>query len=235
MKDPKGHYCIWNKDEGKLVATDRSTLEDLTEEEKILGTFESSESGAMSNIPAYYTVEVNGLIPGTEYQVVERPDETPAGYQFLKYKSGTRETEEGYDPLTGIEGSITTGDDDNTVFVCNDKGYELILKKEWADAATIEKRAPTYFAVFYEVKDPDTGEVKERKLIADSVKQLKYNAKPQKLDWWYLNLPEIDGVNDPVFGQFVVYEVTGTLKSAMRAQSPIVRMLIRFWTEEVSA
>lgn len=210
VKDPKGHYCIWDKDEGKLVATDRSTLEDLTEEEKIPYTFESSESGAMSNIPAYYTVEVNGLIPGTEYQVVERPGETPAGYQFYKYKAGTRETEEGYDPLTGIEGSITTDDDDNTVFVCNDKGYELILKKEWADAATIENRAPTYFAVFYEVKDPDTGKVTARKLIADSVKQLKYNAKPQKLDWWYLNLPEIDGVNDPVFGQFVVYEVTGT-------------------------
>lgn len=215
VKDPKGHYCIWDKDEGKLVATDNSKLEDLTEEQKILGTFESSESGAMSNIPAYYTVEVNGLIPGTEYQVVERPGETPAGYQFYKYKAGTRETEEGYDPLTGIEGSITTDDDDNTVFVCNDKGYELILKKEWADAATIENRDPTYFAVFYEVKDPVTGDVTERKLIADSVKQLKYNAKPQELDWWYLNLPEIDGIDEPVFGQFVVYEVKGTDQGAV--------------------
>lgn len=213
VKDPKGYYCKWDRETGKLIPTDKNKLEDFTtEEEQNLITFESSESGAMSNIPAYYTVEVNGLIPGTEYQVVERPDETPAGYQFLKYKNNTKETQEGYDPLKGIEGSITTEttDDANTVFVCNDKGYELILKKEWADAATIEDRDPSYFAVFYEVKNPDTGEVTDPKLIADSVKQLKYNAKPQKLDWWYLNLPEIDGVDKPAFGRFVVYEVKGT-------------------------
>ena len=210
VKDPKGHYCIWDKDEGKLVATDKSKLEDLTEEQKILGTFESSESGAMSNIPAYYTVEVNGMIPGTEYQVVERPNETPAGYKFWKYRAGNKETAEGYDPLNGIEGSITTDEAGNKVFICNDKGYELLLKKVWADAATIENRDPSYFAVFYEVKDPVTGAVTKPKLIDDSVKQLKYDAKPQKLDWWYLNLPEIDGVDKPAFGRFVVYEVKGT-------------------------
>ena len=209
VKNPKGEYCKWDKDEGKLISTGKTNFDDLTEAEKILATFESSESGAMSNIPAYYSVEVNGMIPGTEYQVVERPNETPAGYQFWRYKAGTKETPDGYDPMKGIEGSITTNDDTNRVFICNDKGYELLLEKEWADAATIENRDPSYFAVYYEVRDPDTGAI-TRTLIDNSVKQLIYNAKPQELDWWYLNLPEISGVDDPKFGQFVVYEVTGT-------------------------
>lgn len=210
VKDPKGYYCKWDKNAGKLVTTGKSSLEDLTEDEKILATFESSESGAMSNIPAYYTVEVNGMIPGTEYRVVERPNETPDGYQFWKYRTATEETPDGYDPWEGIEGSITTDNDGNRILVCNDKGYALLLKKVWADAATIEDRDPSYFAVFYEVKDPDTGKVTERKLIDDSVKQLTYDAKPQELAWWYLNLPNVDGVEEPAFGQFVVYEVTGT-------------------------
>ena len=219
MKDPKGNYCIWDKNAGKLVTTGKRTFADLTDDttvdgktvpgEKTLATFKSSDNGAMSDIPAYYTIEVKGLIPGTEYQVVERPKDTPNGYQFWKYKAGSKETAEGADPLLGIEGSITSGDSSNEVLVCNDKGYELRLEKVWSDASTMTNRDPTYFAVFYEVMD-DTGEITERKLVEGSVEELAYDAKPQKLNWWYLNLPAIEGVDNPAFDRYAVYEVTGS-------------------------
>ena len=218
VKDPKGCYCIWNRDLGKLVSTGKSDFADLTEDkivdgvtvlgEKTLGSFQSSESGAMSNIPAYYTVEVRGLIPGTEYQVVERPDETPDGYRFWQYKAGSVETAEGYDPWNGIKGTVTSDENGNKVLVRNDKGYELQLEKIWADESTIQSRDSSYFAVFYEIKDAETGVV--RTLVDDSVKQLSYNSDPQLLKWWYWKLPEVRNVENPIFSQYKVYEIKGS-------------------------
>jgi hypothetical protein len=108
VKDPEGYYCTWNPESGlfeKITSEkypgylgsgyesgtkDYTGLTDdavdangnVTHLGKFWASFETSPNGSISGIPAYYTVEVRDLIPGTEYRIIERPAETPDGYQF---------------------------------------------------------------------------------------------------------------------------------------------------------
>ena len=208
VKDPAGYYCRWNKGISKFERITNETYEDgirdynnLSEEEKSQATFDVSlYYGAISEIPAYYTVEIRELIPGTDFKVVERPAETPDGYKFWKYELDDGTVKEG-DASEGITGSITSNG--AAVKVCNDKGYGLRLVKTWADASTIKDRDPAYFAVFYEETNPESGEI-ERSLVNGSVQRLDYGAaSSQKLYWWYQELP----VSNTIFERYVVYEV----------------------------
>ena len=155
---------------------------------KFYASFETSPNGSISDIPAYYTVEVLELIPGTEYKLVERPSETPDGYKFYQYRNNENTVHtDPYDPSDGIEGTISsTPDTDSDVVVRNYKGYGLRLEKVWADATSIENREPTYFAVY--TVDENGAPVA---LVPDSVQRLAYTAdqSKQQLYWWYLDLP----------------------------------------------
>jgi len=240
VKDPGGYYCKWVpadpehpdpndplsvghferilvngvgiKEYENLARLDSDTLHHAT--------FDTSINGAISQIPAYYEVELRGLIPGTQFKVVERPNETPEGYEFYRYEvndDGTnrivypKNSSGAIDPEEGVTGSITK-DRDSKVLVDNYKGFALHLYKTWADASTIKDRAPAYFAVFYETTVPETGEISSRTLIGadDAVKQLSYSADPQELTWFYLHLPNVNNVESPEFGKYVVREVTLT-------------------------
>ena len=233
VKDPGGYYCKWVpadpehtdpndplsvghferilvdgagiKDYEDLVQLDSDTLHHAT--------FDTSINGSISQIPAYYDVELRGLIPGTQFKVVERPNETPEGFEFYRYEvndDGTNLIVYPDDPWEGVTGSITK-EYDSQVLVDNYKGFALHLYKTWADASTIQDRDPAYFAVFYEVTNPDTGEI-SRTLVStdDAVRQLSYESKPQELAWFYLHLPDVDDVEFPEFGKYVVREVTLT-------------------------
>ena len=240
VKDPGGYYCKWvpadpehdNPNEESSTGHFERILvngsgiknyEDLAQLDSDTlhhATFDTSINGAISQIPAYYDVELRGLIPGTQFKVVERPNETPEGYEFYRYEvndDGTNrivypENSSGeIDPSEGVTGNITKGHD-SQVLVDNYKGFALHLYKTWADASTIKDRDPAYFAVFYETTDPVTGEITSRTLIsaADAVMQLSYSADPQELAWFYLHLPGVVGVESPEFGKYVVREVTLT-------------------------
>ncbi|MBQ7059826.1 MAG: fibro-slime domain-containing protein [Firmicutes bacterium] len=226
VKDPEGYYCTWNSDAGcfERIAgekysdylkpgyengtTDYANLTDdivnangsVTHLGKFWASFETSPNGSISGIPAYYTIEVRSLIPGTEYRIVERPTETPDGYKFWQYTNdeGTVHTDP-YDPWNGIDGTIRTEDDASAV-VKNYKGFGLRLEKVWEDASSIQDRDPAYFAV-YKVDSNGTPDT----LVLGSVQQLAYDSDPEKqlLYWWYLDLPIADtGLTD-----YAVFEV----------------------------
>lgn len=221
--DPAGYYCRWlpanplitdpndPRAVGKFIrilhnGQGVSNFDDLTEEEQEAATFDTSMNGAVSQIPAYYLVEVVGLLPGTQYNVVERPTETPDGYQFWQYVLNNEpyNVNDVWDGLTGtipVQGT-------SEVLVRNYKGYALRLVKVWADASTIKDRDPAYFAVYYETTNNE-GEIVQQVLLADSVRQLKFSAKPQEILWSYLNLPDVTGFehSDLLFSNYVVREV----------------------------
>ena len=232
VKDPEGYYCTWNPESGlfeKITSEkypgylgsgyesgtkDYTGLTDdavdangnVTHLGKFWASFETSPNGSISGIPAYYTVEVRDLIPGTEYRIIERPDETPDGYQFYEYQNNELDENshfvthtDPYDPWDGIQGSIKTGQD-SWAYVKNYKGYGLRLEKEWEDASSVQDRDPAYFAVYKVGSDgaPDA-------LVPGSARQLKYTSDPKKqqLYWWYPDLP----FEDTVLSDYAVFEV----------------------------
>ena len=228
--DPAGYYCKWlaanpehtdpNDPEsvGKFVRIQKggqpvTDLSVLSEEEKLSCTFDTSMNGAIAQIPAYYRVEIVGLLPGTQYNVVERPTETPDGYQFwqyvlngVPYDLSDTNNDEHIDAWDGITGTIPS-QGKSEVLVRNYKGYALRLLKVWADASTVKNRDPAYFAVYYETTNE--GVVTDRKLLPGSVRQLAYNADPQELLWSWLNLPAVPGIDKDNldFHKYVVREV----------------------------
>ena len=204
VKDPAGYYCRWDNTAqtfARITDAERypdgtknynALTEDVIDEngkvvhqDRFWSSFETGTHGSITGIPAYYTIEVRDLVPGTEYRIIERPTETPDGYQFWQYKNdeGTLHTDtDPYDPADGIDGSINP-DHKSEVWVRNYKGYGIRLKKTWEDAPGIQDRKPAYFAV-YQVD----SEGRPVQLKPDSVRQLNYAAR-QELYWWYWSLP----------------------------------------------
>ena len=222
VKDPEGYYCMWDADTGQFERVRGAGLlkhpedypygtkdyDELTDDYtdalgtvvhggKFFSSFETGLNGSISGIPAYYTVEVRDMIPGTKYLLVERPTETPDGYKFYQYQNDELDTEgnplthtDPYNPSEGIEGKIrSTSDDDSNVWVRNYKGYGIRLRKIWEDATSIQDRNAAYFAV-YKVDSNGAPET----LVDGSVRQLAYTADQtkQELYWWYLDLPIAD-------------------------------------------
>ena len=210
VKDPAGYYCKWSSAENTFVRIKNAeagypngtkNFEELTKDDedenggvvhrdRFLASFETGPYGTISGIPAYYTIEIRNLVPGTEYKIVERPGETPEGYRFWQYekndagKNTVIHTDtDPYNPMNGIAGTIKP-DGKSEAWVRNYKGYEMLLKKTWEDASTIKERAPAYFAVY---KVDSSGSPVE--LVSGSVRELAYNARPQELHWWYRLLP----------------------------------------------
>jgi len=223
IKDPAGYYCKWSPEEENFVRITNEeagypngtkNFEDLTEDytdengevvhrDRFLASFETGPYGTIAGIPAYYTIEVRDFVPGTEYKIVERPSETAEGYQFWQYEkndagNNTVIHTDPYDPMDGIAGTIEP-DGESQAWVRNYKGYEMVLKKTWGDAPTIEDRDPAYFAV-YRV-DNDGAPVE---LVPGSVKELAYKDKPQELHWWYRLLP----LENTTLDDYSIFEVT---------------------------
>ena len=231
VKDPEGYYCAWNSTAGcfeRITAdkypgylktgyengtTDYANLTDdvvdangsVTHLGKFWASFETSPNGSIAGIPAYYTIEVRGLIPGTTYKFVERPTETPDGYKFWKYENSEGIShEDPYDPWDGIIGTIPKSNDASAL-VKNYKGFGLRLEKVWEDASSMQDREPAYFAVY---KVDKNGDPEDQGLVPGSVRRLDYGAKPQGLYWWYLNLP----IPDTGLTDYAVFEVVGDIE-----------------------
>lgn len=204
VKNPKGEYCMRDRQTNKFVPITRdgkpfTKYEDMNDAEKGLAFFETSPYGGISEIPAYYTVEVRELMAGTRFKVVERPTETPDGYRFRKYVLNTvvQQTEDAWD---GVRGIIEAGEH-TSVEVWNDKGYGLRLYKAWSDADFVTDRDPAFFAVF--VRDDENA----LRLVDGTVRALDYYADPdtQTLYWYFPSLQTEEG-----FDRYEVYEVTLT-------------------------
>lgn len=187
VKDENGNYCRWDSGSKDFVSLGKTVFSQLTREEKLSATFQTSMYGAISKIPAWYTVEVKGLMVGSHYMVEERDNEVPDGYSRRDYVywSDADETSQSatstgpyLDPYSG-----TMGTDVNPKVVVNNlKGYGLRVYKEWTDKDFMDSHADAFFAVYksdgnggYVLAHPDPT-------AQDSVHCIKTN---KDTSYWY--------------------------------------------------
>lgn len=157
---PDGKYCTWNMatqqfDKSQYNssgdAADVNSLkyaldaiannENLTAEEKAEQkeallepiTFETSINGQISEIRAWYTVEVPNIPAGVTFEVEERDSssERPLGYDRVQYEriEGTYLTIDGENDNVGI----IRASDTPHMNVINQRGYEIQAQKIWSD------------------------------------------------------------------------------------------------------
>ena len=164
VKDNHGHLCRWDSDTQKFVSTEKTNHSTLSQEEDDLLSFETSINGAISKIPAGYTIEIPKLPIGMKFKVEERDSEIPLGYSFSEYQ---RE---------GNTYRVENGDDDNIgevvplqspyMTVENKRGWGLQATKVWSDSDFTESHDNIYTAVYVnnilvsdtvrKIKDPET-------------------------------------------------------------------------------
>ena len=203
VKDPAGSYCRWDTPLQRFVPLGKTSYAGLTDVEREQATFTTSMYGAISKIPADYTVEVRSLILGTQYRVEEFSSEIPRGYTL---RSGDGYTRVDVSPAqtTGdvpYAGTIRRGENPE-IEVRNQKGWGLTIKKVWTDSDFMERHDDIYFAAYVKTgTNPDTYSLYE-----DSVRRLKHPDTELYLffdDLIYNGQPHI-------FSDFVIREVTLT-------------------------
>ena len=202
VKNRDGYYCRWDLAQKKFVSLgirDYSVLETylatLTDTQKESIIFKTSPSGAISKIPADYTVEVRDLIDGVHWKVEERDDEIPKGYTLRLSDGYTRtdiipEEQHGTTPIS----DTITGVEDPKVDVRNQKGWGLTVQKVWTDEDFID-HDPIYFAVYYEKAE------QAPELIEGSVRSMMNGNKEI---YYFFNQEQMAGRD---FSEYRVYEV----------------------------
>ena len=196
VKDQDGNYCSWNAESQRFVSTGKSDYTVLSDSEKASVSFATSMNGAISKIPASYTVEIREVLAGTRFMAEEREQEIPDGYSLQKYVLyGDASDSSGEDSDTPVQGTIVTGKDPH-VDVCNLRGWGLRVNKKWSDADYMAARGDAWFAVY---TDDGTGNLT---LVDGSVRRMQQ--KQSTLYWYFLKLP-VSGIP---FDNYLVREVT---------------------------
>ncbi len=230
VKDLDNNYCKWDKANKKFVSLgdNVSTFEAfkaLPEADQRAGTFTTSMYGAISKIPAGYTVEVRDLIVGTKYKVEEPDREIPRGYTRRDSDGYVRtdlaggavvyytDEEDGYGRHPAADNTITAepiidtinGKTESPVIeIRNQEGWGLTAKKEWTDKDFMI-HDPIYMAVYLA-----DGDGNPKDLINGTVRML--NTGDREIYWFFPDL-KITGDPDPHrFDEYIVREVvlTGT-------------------------
>ncbi len=153
VKDLNDNYCKWNAATGRFESLNTDSYTDLaqyisglTPLERSAVIFETSNNGAVSEIPGGYSVEFRGLPVDSSFSVMEREDEIPAGYSLVEYErdkdSFISET-----PDTPNRGIIRANEDPH-ILVHNKQGWGLTVNKVWSDADYMEDHDDIYFAIY---------------------------------------------------------------------------------------
>ncbi|MBR5974868.1 MAG: hypothetical protein IK020_06760 [Clostridiales bacterium] len=192
VRDENGNYCKWNVSEGRFVklGDGKDNYSALTPEEKALCTFQTSANGGISRIPAFYTIEVRGLMPGTKYMIEERDKDMPDGYGRVAYLINENASQAfpalSHEPdwtdkttAKAVWGQTASGKNPH-VDIKNVKGYGIRANKIWVDDAYMADRDVTYFAVY-------TDGTNGLELVADSVKVLPFGE--DTIYWFFETLP----------------------------------------------
>ncbi len=191
VKDINGNYCRWDTASQEFVSLGKTNYSELTDAEKVSATFNTSTYGQITKIPIDHTVEIRNVLAGTQYRVEERPGEIPDGYSFQRYEwnDHVNATEEERSGTPGINGTVVsdTSAEDPNVIVRNLKGWGLRVNKIWSDAEYMSDREPTFFAVFIDENENQGEGVGDGHitLVDGTVRQLKYEADPQTLYWYF--------------------------------------------------
>ena len=163
VTDPDGYLCRWDVASQRFSATEThfSDIDKLTAEQKEQLTFETSMNGAISKIPAGYTVEVPHLVVGTKFMVVERNNDIPQGYKLISYeRSGSTYFVAEGDP----ENIGWIRENDSPLMLINNKrGWGMKANKIWTDNNYASSHDPIYTAVY-------VGD----KLVEGTVRKIQY-------------------------------------------------------------
>ena len=148
VTNPDGYLCKWDVLSQNFIPTENkfSEIAALTNSQKEQVTFETSMNGAISKIPAGYTVHVPNLPVGTKFMVVERNSEIPLGYELISYER----VDETY--------FVAEGDSENTgyirendspfMLINNKRGWGLEANKIWSDNDYTSSHDAIYTAVY---------------------------------------------------------------------------------------
>ena len=168
-------------------------------------TFNTSGFGAISGIPAGYTVVVPGLPTGAVFKLTE---DIQPGYGLLEYQVVKGEKINEYMQhedipsyyLYGDSGEANVGqvrvEENPQMEVVNQKGFGLTVKKIWSDLNLTTAHQTIYTAVYVD------GE-----LLDDSVRQIKSPDSSVYYFWPKLK-PYANGNPRTTFDGYVVREVT---------------------------
>ena len=160
VKNKDGEYCSWSSTAGAFESTGVTNFSQLSQAQKEAATFVTSPTGAISQIPTGYTVEIRDLIVGTKFKVEERDNEIPEGYALIGYDrvDASYIIEDGDTYNVGI----IRDNADPAIVVKNRQGWGLSAEKEWSDSAFTSTHGDIYLGVCV------NGE-----LIQDTVRKLE--------------------------------------------------------------
>lgn len=167
-------------------------------------TFKTSGFGAISGIPAGYTICVPGLPVGSVFKVTEDPK---TGYGLMGYECvmGSKILEDhteleipSYLPYDGNPANIgkVIADENPQMEVHNRKGYGITAKKVWSDLSITTGHSSIYTAVYV-----------DGALLEGSVKQIKSPSTSANYFWTRLQ-PNADGSERTDLDGYVIREVT---------------------------
>ena len=221
--DPEGYLCVRNVETKSFERYKTSSgdgvlgadVKNLTEAEKAKVTFHTSSYGAISKIPAGYTVRVPGLVAGTRFFIDERDYEMPVGYDLIDYADGKMgridvNPEPSYTHVSTYKlngetitlpdnkkasAGIITQNYDPLVDVNNIRGWGIKAEKIWSDSDFVDKHDTVYLAV-YTRDGPDD----EPTLVEDSVRAL--TSGETEMRWYFDSLAAEKSISD-----YAVYEV----------------------------
>lgn len=170
VRDAEGYLCVYDTEAAAYVRYLKSyqNAADLSEDERQKVTFHTSQYGAISNIPAGYTVRVPGLVAGTLFCVEEREYEIPVGYGLMDYECGKEriDGEDGQasyimtDPEHPNYGEISAKSDAHMI-VSNQRGFGIRADKIWSDSDFADGHGTIYTAMYLgDSEEPLPGFVK---------------------------------------------------------------------------
>jgi hypothetical protein len=167
-------------------------------------TFTTSGFGAISNIPANYTICVPGLPVGSIFKITE---DTKTGYGLVGFNRvmGTKINEDystedipsywEYDGNPLNVGKVRA-EENPQMEVVNKKGYGINVKKSWSDLQSTISHESIYVAVYV-----------EGQLLEGSVKQIASPSTTAYYFWPSLE-PKLNGTGYTSLSDYVVKEVT---------------------------
>ena len=143
---PDGMLCTWDSVTQAFVASNQSDYSSLTPEQKSQFTFETSMYGAISKIPAGYSVEVPNIPVGTKFRVIERENEIPVGYSFQSYEriGGSYHAEYG----DTLNSGWVRANESPKMIVNNKRGWSIEVNKIWSDKDFTALHSPVFIAVY---------------------------------------------------------------------------------------
>jgi len=226
--DPDGYLCVrdvatktftpYINSSGNKVLPENVTS--LTAAEKAKVTFHTSSYGAISQIPAGYTVRVPGVVAGTRFFVDEKDSEIPVGYDLINYEDGNMgrvddNPEPSYTSTNTykLDGETKTLPDNKRyaagivlpnynplVNINNVRGWGIEAEKVWSDSDFVDEHETIYLAVY--VKNGE-GDDANYELVPNSVRALTSDNTDMR--WYFDSLK-----SGKVISDYKVFEVTLT-------------------------